>query len=424
MKYTHTIIACLVMIAGSLVFQSCKKESRPAVPGDMGIPERTLLKIKELGYSTFDVKKTPGGYIAEGDIFLSDEALVKTSITPSPLLRIAKSEQYRTNNLITGLPRVITISVTNLPAIYATATDIAISRYNALGLQLTFQRVAGGGQVNIEYASLGSGVLGRSAGFPNSSGNPPSPIQLNADANGLGSSPDVNYLATVIAHEIGHTIGFRHTDYFNRTYSCGWSPYPNEGDAGVGAINIPGTPAAEDPNSWMLACIGSGSNRPFNNNDIIALNYLYNGGGTNPVPDGTYKIISVHSGKALDVYNASVADGGIVVQWTYAGVRNQQWVFTYLGNGFYKIASVHSGKVLDVYGAATDNGGEVVQWAFAGVGNQQWKVEANGDGSFRLLSRHSNKALDVYGASQDNGGKVVQWTYAGVANQRWYIQPI
>jgi hypothetical protein len=60
----------------------------------------------------------------------------------------------------------------------------------------------------------------------------------------------------------------------NRAYSCGGTAV-NEGSAGVGAINIPGTPTGPDPNSWMLSCIGSGQDRPFNANDVIALNYLY-----------------------------------------------------------------------------------------------------------------------------------------------------
>jgi hypothetical protein len=60
----------------------------------------------------------------------------------------------------------------------------------------------------------------------------------------------------------------------NRAYSCGGSA-SNEGASNVGAIQIPGTPAAADPNSWMLACVGNGINRPFNTNDATALNYLY-----------------------------------------------------------------------------------------------------------------------------------------------------
>ena len=84
----------------------------------------------------------------------------------------------------------------------------------------------------------------------------------------------MNYLATILAHEIGHCIGMRHTDFADRSYSCGGSP-TNEGASTVGAVHIPGTPTGPDPNSWMLACIGSGQNRPFNANDKVALNYLY-----------------------------------------------------------------------------------------------------------------------------------------------------
>jgi hypothetical protein len=60
----------------------------------------------------------------------------------------------------------------------------------------------------------------------------------------------------------------------NRQYSCG-GQYANEGASTVGAVYIPGTASGPDPNSWMLACIGSGQDRPFNANDRTALNYLY-----------------------------------------------------------------------------------------------------------------------------------------------------
>jgi hypothetical protein len=92
--------------------------------------------------------------------------------------------------------------------------------------------------------------------------------------NSAVSGQPQNTVATILAHEIGHCIGFRHTDYFNRSISCGGSAV-NEGSAGVGAINIPGTPTGTSSGSWMLSCIGSGQNRPFNSADVTALNYLY-----------------------------------------------------------------------------------------------------------------------------------------------------
>lgn len=418
------ILLCSFMFALLLFTNlSCKKEEQSQkTTNDVSLG--AMDKIQKLGFSTHGVIRRDGGYLVEGDIFLSDEDLNKTRAY-SPTLRVANTEQYMTNYSIARLPRVITVSVTNLPSVYTTATDIAIARYNGLGLMLTFQRVSSGANVDISYASLGPGILGMSAGFPDANGNPPSPIRLNSDANALGSNPDQYYLATVIAHELGHTIGFRHTDYFNRTFSCGWSSNPNEGDAGVGAIPIYGTPTSEDPNSWMLACIGSGENRPFNPNDVTALQFMYGrGAGTNPVADGTYKVTSVSSGKALDVYGASTADYGNVVQWDWHNGSNQQWTFTYLNNGYYRITSVNSGKVLDVNGNSQTDGTQAIQYSWHEGYNQQWQLTPNADGSYSIQNRNSRKVLDVLGASADNGASVVQYAPNGGSNQRWYIQPI
>jgi hypothetical protein len=72
---------------------------------------------------------------------------------------------------------------------------------------------------------------------------------------------------------MGHCIGFRHTDYFNRALSCGGAA-SNEGASNIGAILIPGTPSGFDRESFMLAC-SAGTDRTFNANDKVALTYLY-----------------------------------------------------------------------------------------------------------------------------------------------------
>ena len=79
-----------------------------------------------------------------------------------------------------------------------------------------------------------------------------------------------------MAHEIGHCIGFRHTDWFNRSISCGGFP-ANEGEGSIGAVHIPGTPTGADLSSFMLSCIpfSQGVDRPFTTADKVALDYLY-----------------------------------------------------------------------------------------------------------------------------------------------------
>ena len=268
---THlkTIAACLAL---STVLFSCQKENK-APSASSNVSQDVINQIAAQGYSTDQILVVKGGYVVEGDIFLSAEEL--NNVSPNNTLRVGDEEQYHTTNLIKSLPRTITVSVTGLATIWTAATDTAIARYNLLGMRLQFQRVASGGQITVTGADLGTGgVLGQSSGFPDASGNPPGTITINNHPGTFGSNPSVKWLGTIIAHEMGHCIGFRHTDYKNRAYSCGGFKV-NEGRAGVGAVWIPGTPTGpKDPNSWMLACT-DGSNRPFNPNDLIALNYLY-----------------------------------------------------------------------------------------------------------------------------------------------------
>ncbi len=276
MKIKFALPAAIFLLSQGLF--SCQKvNENKQVQLVAGIPNDVINQIQAKGFSTDGIVAVDGGYVVENDIFLSGASL--SNLKTGPTLSIAQEEQYRTTNLITRLPRVITVSMSypSNVALFTAATDSAIARYNALNLRLKFVRVPSGGEIDIIGADLGGGgVLGRSSGFPDANGNPASPITLNSRKGTYTSTTDVQWLATIIAHEMGHTIGMRHTDYRSRSYSCGFSfGQGNEGQADVGAIHIPGTPtSAKDPVSWMLACT-DGTNRPFNPNDVIALNYLY-----------------------------------------------------------------------------------------------------------------------------------------------------
>jgi hypothetical protein len=265
----ETIFKSTAIVAGCLMLMlACRKNSKTETETTTPeVTQETLDKIYQLGFSNKDVTADGNGnYIVEGDILLSQSDL-NSKYNDAKFLRIGGEEQYRTTNLVTRLPRTITVSLSSALSTWSTALNTAISRYNALGLQITFSRVTSGGNINIVN---GSGSFLASAGFP-SGGNPYPQIILNSSQ--VAGQP-ANTVASILAHEMGHCIGFRHTDYMNRAYSCGGSAV-NEGASGVGAILIPGTPSGPDANSWMLACIGSGGNRPFNANDRTALNYLY-----------------------------------------------------------------------------------------------------------------------------------------------------
>ncbi|TCD25081.1 protease [Pedobacter psychrodurus] len=257
---------------------SCKSNNTEnAVESKTEISADKLSQIKSLGFSTDNIRKIDEGYLVEGDILLTDDNLAEPSTGAN--LNIAETEQYRTTNLVKSLPRVITVSVTNLPQVYSDAVNTMISRYNSLGLRITFQRASAGTTGNINVVGFNEGPSGGfitlgSAGFPTSSGQPFNQIRMNTNAAAYGANPNLLYLASVIQHEVGHCIGFRHTDYMNRAFSCGASGAGNEGASNVGAVRIPGTPSAPDAASFMLAC-SNGGNRTFNANDVIAVNYLY-----------------------------------------------------------------------------------------------------------------------------------------------------
>jgi hypothetical protein len=246
---------------------SCKKQ----VTETDEISQSIRDKIFSLGFSTDHIQKIDDGYLTEGDIVLSQKQL---EVKPeTQFLRIAGNEQYRTYNLLTGLPRTLTIRLSNsFPFSYVAALEDAIRRYNDEDLQLHFQRTSAHADIEI-VSGYGSWVA--ASGLPVGDGVPYPTMQLNPSKIGNATSTSfTNFLATLIAHELGHCIGFRHTDYMDRSFSCAGRPV-NEGSGNLGAVNIPGTPVTSDNGSWMLACITSNQNRPFNSNDRIALNYLY-----------------------------------------------------------------------------------------------------------------------------------------------------
>jgi hypothetical protein len=142
MKHLFTLALACAFILG---LTACQKNQDPATD-DNGVSSAVKGQIAALGFNTDNIMIADGGYIVEGDIFLPTGDL--QSGTALQALRVGSSEQYRTTNLVGGLPRTISVSVSSrLPSAYGAAVDEMIRRYNAENLLIRFSRVSSGGNI-------------------------------------------------------------------------------------------------------------------------------------------------------------------------------------------------------------------------------------------------------------------------------------
>jgi hypothetical protein len=180
-------------------------------------------------------------------------------------------EQYRTNNLVSLSQTKICVVPTSQFNSYSRLSaglDLAIANYNSLGLAFSFARGSASDCTATINARTTSGV-GGSSGFP-SGGKPYGTINIGTGLQNY--SDDVN--EHVVTHEIGHTVGLRHSDYYDRSISCGSGG--NEGASNVGAVHIPGTPTdARVGGSVMNSCFRSSESGSWSSSDRTALTTLY-----------------------------------------------------------------------------------------------------------------------------------------------------
>ncbi|MFI1508858.1 RICIN domain-containing protein [Streptomyces sp. NPDC020597] len=138
--------------------------------------------------------------------------------------------------------------------------------------------------------------------------------------------------------------------------------------------------------------------------------------------DAYYRLVSVRSGKVLDVNGFSTADGTRIQQWTDQSTANQQWKLKSAGGGYYELVNRNSGKVLGIAGNSTVKGAVAEQQTDSSATSQEWRIEeVSGSDAVTLTSRRSGQVLDVSAGSTTEGAAVVQYPGHGGVNQRWKL---
>ncbi len=210
-------------------------------------------------------------YLVSGDILVPI-----TDVDSYPELKPLDGghKQYRHVNIVSPVNRNIDIlgytgGSFALTSKMRTALSWAVNNYNALPNTLNFNLTFGTNfnSADIVVYMVNNTSGGGSAGLPNAQGEPYKWIRINSGTEAF----NVNVHEHVISHEIGHCIGLRHQDWYNRQ-SCNYTgPLPAESPA----IWIPGTPLSPFEDSIMLACFGPNEDGEFTDTDKIALNILY-----------------------------------------------------------------------------------------------------------------------------------------------------
>ncbi|RKN84542.1 family 43 glycosylhydrolase [Paenibacillus ginsengarvi] len=147
-------------------------------------------------------------------------------------------------------------------------------------------------------------------------------------------------------------------------------------------------------------------------------------GNPSDTDDVLFKIINLHSGKAVSVPGINPNPGGQVGQWTYEGNPDQQWTLEPSGDGYYKIRAYHSNMVLEVEGASLVGDADVIQNFDTNATHQQWKLLSQGNGYYSVQNRNSGQMLDLSGGNLSNGARFAQWPDNGLSPQRFRFEPI
>lgn len=287
MKTNKILNLCYFLVLLTIV--SCKKDSNkiPEIKGN----EEVLLYIKSLGFSESSIRDAGNEYVVAGDISFPKNMKIPINkslkveaplilqdkfMNTGPSIGIPKISQTYTGSLVSVGNRInvrvfIDPSIINL----TNEINVAIGIWNSVQESGIAFNIVSSGPYDILIVNAAIDGYGRAL-FP-LNGSAGALVRINTQSM-INDGLNPNQMGTVIAHELGHCVGFRHTDWNEAGESASGAD-----DVGtlVSAIDVPNA-GGTDANSVM----NSGPNNTLagvlSNKDIIALINLY--------PLGTPKI--------------------------------------------------------------------------------------------------------------------------------------
>ena len=142
-----------------------------------------------------------------------------------------------------------------------------------------------------------------------------------------------------------------------------------------------------------------------------------------PFEAGTFVIVSAYAAVCLDVPYGTMDDIQLIQYGCHRG-ENQAWTFNNHGDGSYEVVSLASGKCLDVYNWGKEDGEMIYQSECHGGDNQRWQIDLLENGAYQIKARHSGKCLDLPEAGAVENQTLVQSSCDGRESQVWNLQPV
>ena len=345
--FTKTLLAVLLIIG--VTFTSCEKDTDLIPTEEIAtnqeqeeISKEIIEKLEKAGFDTKEgLYKDEDGYVVEHDITMTVEEINELA---KSLDSTGSKKHYRLGSIIASTKPITVYIDPRLGSAGSNALNTALARYNQLDLKFSFKRSYSKSSYDILIIPYYTKANTRAkAGFPKN-GKPHNLIRVNTRYYST-TSKDRSY-ATVLAHEIGHAIGFMHTDSKN-----------------ANRIHISRTPLGSSPNSWMLPSIGTNVDRPFSGSDIMALYRLYPKSGSNKaVPFYQY----YNSKYVNHAYSAQFSELGR----GRGGYKYQKVAFKVFrkgGSGLKALYRYYSGNGV--------NNAYTTRWGELGYGNSSYRFE-------------------------------------------------